>query len=212
MAVFDIGPIKWPAENHRLSLAPTLRWGQQPPLSLMLMLQQATSRCRKYKSSACNRFCLRFDFCWNEVHLTRLFLLFWNWIICTLISTGIALVLVPISGLNIPTHKLYRRTEPGFDFNEETLEYRETRGLLQCSSIWWHHSISYPNSDLMWRGIWKILNLGSDRICNRDPYGALFHLFHDWISPHLNETHNILHFDRRILSVGISVINTKEPF
>ena len=131
MAVFDIGPIKWPAENHRLSLAPTLRWGQQPPsLWCWCFNKQHPAAGNINQAHATDFACWCFDFCWHQVHLTRLFLLLCNWIICTLISTGIALVLVPISGLNIPTHKLYRRTEPGFDFNEETLEYRETWGLL----------------------------------------------------------------------------------
>ena len=45
LAVFDIAPIKL-AENHRLSLAPTLRWGGRP-LSLMAMPQQTTSGLEK---------------------------------------------------------------------------------------------------------------------------------------------------------------------
>ena len=89
MAVFDIGPIKWAAENHRLSLASTLRWGASTPS--LSDADASTSNIplyRKFKSSACNRFCLCSYFCWNPVHLTRFFLLFCNWIIWHCLGFG----------------------------------------------------------------------------------------------------------------------------
>ena len=130
-AVFDIAPIKWAAENHRLSLAPTLRWGRQPPPSLWCW-------CFNKQHPAFG----------NPYQLPQNSLFFCNWIISTDLGFGF---------LNIHTDKLCRRTERSLDFNEETWTYRETWGQNQaggyaefneehtgkleaCSLIWRHKS------------------------------------------------------------------------
>ena len=101
-AVFDIAPIKWAAENHRLSLAPTLRWATSPPPSLWCW-------CFNKQPPAFG----------NPYQLPQnsLSLFFCNWIIST--DLGFCF-------LNIHTDKLCRRTERSLDSNEETWIYRET--------------------------------------------------------------------------------------
>ena len=129
MAVFDIAPIKWAAENHRLSLAPTLRWWLQPPLSLS-DADASTSNIPLQE----NKHAIDFASALISAETKCI----WQDSFCCFVigssvlsfSTGIALVLVSSSGLNIHTHKLYRRTERSFDFNEETSTNRETWGLL----------------------------------------------------------------------------------
>ena len=115
LVVFDIAPIKL-AENHRLSLAPTLRWGGRP-LSLMAIPQQTTSWSRKYKSLAANCICVMHCVNGGTLCQDSSFGFYLNF--------TFHLVLVSIPGLNIHTHKLWRRTEQGWDFNEETWAHAE---------------------------------------------------------------------------------------